>query len=126
MSEFSDEVKGVFGNRWGKIIVGFLGVVFIYIAFSAVFHMFPFSLASKVVNTNSIIQNYEWYYSQYNTIQAMEANIASLKADASERSGMMMVMNNAIAEYNSRTRMMTRNMWKPQDLPYQIDLGGSK
>lgn len=71
--------------------------------------------------------SYEWYYDQYNAIEAQRANIEAAPKDAPERSGMVMVLNNAIGEYNSRSKQFTHNQWKAQDLPQHIDLyGGTK
>jgi hypothetical protein len=80
----------------------------------------------KVVNPNAIVQNYEWFYDQYNVIQAQKANLDAIPKDSIERSGTAMVLNNEIAEYNSKSRQITRNLWKASNLPYQIDIGENK
>jgi hypothetical protein len=108
-----------------------VAVVGIYLLLSSLFSVWPFSVAGgvvkSVVNERSIIQNYQWFYDQYNAIQAQQANYESVPEDAYERNGMRMVLNNAISEYNSRSKQITRNLWKANDLPYQIELvGGSK
>ena len=127
MSEFSDEVDAVVGVKWRKVggVVAIL--VAIYVITGLIFGMWPFSSAARVVtkvtSAESIIYNYQWYYDQYNVIQAQKANIAAMPKDAMELSGMKMVLNNAIAEYNSKSKQITRNLWKANDLPYQITLG---
>lgn len=75
----------------------------------------------KVVNADSIINNYEWYYNQYDALKAQEANIRATSKEDSVRAGMIMVYNNNVAEYNAKSRQITRNLWKADDLPYQID-----
>ena len=74
------------------------------------------------------ITNYEWFYDQYNTIQSMQSNIKTLESkNLSERQemelqGMKLVLNNNISEYNSKSRQITRELFKAKDLPYQINL----
>jgi hypothetical protein len=102
-----------------------------YMALSSILSIWPFSVirgvTKAVVNEQSIIQNYQWFYDQYNSIQAQKINYESVPKDAYERSGMLMVLNNSISEYNSRSKQITRNMWKSNDLPYQIEfVGGTK
>lgn len=130
MSLFQEELDESFGRGWRKVIMAILALVAAYTIFALVFSFWPFSVAAgvakKVVNPNAIVQNYEWFYDQYNAIQAQEANIAALPDDAPEKPGMKMVLNNAIGEYNSRSRQITRNLWKAGDLPYQIAIGESK
>jgi hypothetical protein len=79
--------------------------------------------------TKYVVQNYEWYYDQYNVIQSMEININTLKNKKTlterqeiELQGMINVLNNNIAEYNSKSRQITRDLFKAKDLPYQINL----
>jgi len=130
MSYFQDELDEAVGKKWRKAIVIIAVIITAYILCSLVFSFWPFSVAKgvteKVVNANAIIQNYEWFYDQYNAIQAQKANIAILPDDAIEKQGMTMVLNNTIAEYNSKSRQITRNLWKAQDLPYQISIGGDE
>jgi len=127
MPQFYEELDEAVGKNWRKAIVVVFVLIAVYIILALVFSFWPFSvvkgITEKVVNSNSIIQNYEWFYDQYNAIQAQRANISSMKSDATEKPGMTMVLNNAIAEYNSRSRQITRNLWKASDLPYQIKLG---
>lgn len=127
---FYDELDEAVGKKWRKVIVAIAILIAAYIIAALVFSFWPFSviggITKKVTDPNSIIQNYEWYYDQYNAIQAQKANIAVMSKDAPELAGMMMVLNNAIAEYNSRSRQITRNLWKASDLPYQIEIGEEK
>ena len=109
-----------------KIFVGgVVGFLVVYILVALVFSLWPFSvvsgLATSVVNERSIISNYQWFYYQYNSIKAQAANYSSMPERSIERNGMRMVLNNSIAEYNSRSKQITRNLWKANDLPYQIE-----
>lgn len=130
MAEFQNGVEDLFGKRWAKVGGVVAVLVAIWLIAGLIFGMWPFSVAAgvatKVVNSESIISNYQWYYDQYNAIQSQKANIDAMPVDAPERTGMIMVMNNAIGEYNSRSKQITRNLWKATDLPYQIELGGVK
>ena len=68
------------------------------------------------------IANYEWFYDQYEQIEATRRNAEIAKGTAEER-GILMVLSSMIGEYNSRARMEhTRAQWMPSDLPYQIEL----
>lgn len=131
MSEFKDDIVSTFGITTFKVIKVIAVFIVIYIISALIFGIFPFSVASglvkKTVNADAIIQNYQWFYDQYNTIQSQKINYESINKDAFERNGMRMVLNNSIAEYNSRSKQINRNLWKAKDLPYQIELiGGSK
>lgn len=130
MSEFTDAVDEAVGPGWRRFGTFVAVMLAIYLVAGLIFGLWPFSSAaravSKVTSAESIIQNYEWFYDQYNAIQAQQANIKTMPAGASELPGMNMVLNNSIAEYNSKSRQITRNMWKAKDLPYQIEIGGAK
>lgn len=131
MGYVRDEIEEAVGPKWAKRagIVG--GILAIYLAVSAIFSIWPFLSAAGVVrkatSAESIIGNYQWFYDQYNAIQAQTANLGALPDGAPERAGMTMVLNSAIAEYNSRSKQITRNLWKASDLPYSLPLvGGSR
>lgn len=131
MGYVRDEIEEAVGPKWAKRagIVG--GILAVYLAVSAIFSIWPFSSAAgvigKVTSSDSIIGNYQWFYDQYNAIQAQSANVEAMPDTAPEKQGMRMVLNNAIAEYNSRSKQITRNLWKASDLPYSIPLvGGSR
>lgn len=130
MGEYQEELDKVVGKGWRKAISVVAVLIAIYLISGLIFGLWPFSSAGRVVqkvtSAESIIGNYQWFYDQYNAIKAQEANVEAVAKDAPERAGMAMVLNNAIAEYNSRSKQITRNLWKASDLPYQIILGGSK
>ena len=65
------------------------------------------------------IQNYEWFYEQYEAIKST-ANKARL-SEGSEKNSIRMILADQIAEYNARSKQtMTRALWKSESLPYQI------
>ena len=124
MGLFQDEVNETFGHTWGKAILGFIVAVAVYLAVSFFWGIWPFSVARdvahSVVNATSIINNYEFFYDKYASIQAQEANIRGTNKDDSIRPGMILIYNNNVSEYNAKSREITRNLWKADDLPYQI------
>ncbi len=130
MGYVQDGIKEAVGEKWYKAIKVFIILIGLYLVCSLVFSFWPFSSAAKVVqkvtSAESIISNYQWFYDQYNSIKAQKANIDSIEKTSPERAGMIMVFNNAVAEYNSRSKQITRNLWKASDLPYQIELGVEK
>ena len=126
MGYIQNELEDAVGTRWAKRLGVLAVVVIIYLTVSSVFS-WPFSvakgLAKKVVNENAIVYNYEWYYDQYNQIQATKANLMMLPPGTEDYVGTAMVLNQMIGDYNSKASQITRNMWMPkQDVPYQIPL----
>lgn len=127
MGYIQDEVKAAFGAKLAKRIGVIAGGLALWLAFSFVFHTWPFSvaknLAQKVVNADSIVYNYEWYYDQWNQIKATRASLFVLDKSSADYKGTVMVLNQMIGEYNSKAAQITRNLWMPkQDVPYQIPL----
>ena len=73
-----------------------------------------------IQDAKSRIQNYEWFYEQYEAIKST-ANKARL-SEGSEKNSIRMILADQIAEYNARSKQtMTRALWKSESLPYQID-----
>jgi len=124
MSYVRDELENAIGKKWTKRFIGAGIVLLVYLSISFFAGIWPFSsaigVAKKVTEPERIIQNYEWFYNQYYAIQAQERNLKAVSETSLEYSGMLMVLNNMIGEYNSRSRQITRNLWKADDLPYQI------
>ena len=126
MSYVQDEIDDAIGKRWRIVIVVIAVLCAIYMLSSLVFGLWPLSvardLAHKVVNATAIVSNYEWYYDQYEALKAQLTNINSLPKDDPNRLGMLMVLNGGIAEYNAKSREITRSMWKGQDLPQTVTI----
>lgn len=73
-----------------------------------------------VQDAKSRIQNYEWFYEQYEAIKST-ATKAKL-SEGNEKASIRMILASQIAEYNARSKQtMTRALWKSDSLPYQID-----
>lgn len=77
-------------------------------------------LVVDTVNSDDIIYNYQWFKDQYNSIQAQKMNLTAVEKGSQEYSGMKMILNRNIAEYNSRASQLTRNLWKDGELPRTI------
>jgi hypothetical protein len=118
------EMEDAVGKKWTKRLLFAGTLLAVYVAAAFVFSIWPFSSAvgvvKKVTSPTAIIQNYEWFYDQYHAIQAQRQNIKALPEGSTDRIGTQMVLNNMIAEYNAKSREITRNLWKADDLPYQI------
>jgi hypothetical protein len=89
---------------------------------------------AQIHSTENKIQNYENFYTMDAQIKATAGNVkiakekytlagAETKAQAEiEYFGIKQILNNQIAEYNAKSKMVTRNGWKAADLPYQYTL----
>ena len=68
------------------------------------------------------VSTYEWFYDQYEQIQATQLK-AQIARGTGEEAGIQMVLASMIAEYNAMARKEhTRAQWMPTDLPYQIEM----
>ena len=73
-----------------------------------------------IQNAKSRIQNYEWFYEQYEAIKSTASKVRL--SEGSEKNSIRMVLADMISEYNARSRQtMTRANWKSESLPYQIE-----
>ena len=124
MGYVKDELEEAVGGKWTKRLILAVTVIFIYLAVSFFAGIWPFSSAAGVARAVTeparIIQNYEWFYDQYHAIEAQRLNVKMLPDGSADRVGTQMVLNNMIAEYNAKSREISRNIWKADDLPYQI------
>jgi hypothetical protein len=118
------EMEEAVGKKWAGRLTGIGTILVIYFIIAFIANIWPFSSAvdvmKKVTSPTAIIQNYEWFYDQYHAIQAQRKNIEALPEGSTDRIGTQMVLNNMIAEYNAKSREISRNLWKADDLPYQI------
>lgn len=72
-------------------------------------------------DANKRLANYEWFYNQYGAIKSTRTKV--LLAEEPDKTAIKMVLTDMVEDYNSKSRMNhTKAMWKPQDLPYQIDI----
>ena len=75
----------------------------------------------RTQDVDNRLYNYQWFYDQYNACVATANNVKIL--DGEERKGTLMVLNNMISEYNSKSsQSINAALWKAKDLPYQLSL----
>jgi hypothetical protein len=120
VKDIEDWEKKDFWKAGGTIAL----VIVLIAAFGFVLNLVctPASVVSKVVNANAIISNYEWFYAMNAEIQATKSKyIIAKRGGREEADGINMVLQSMISEYNAKSRMITRNLWKATDLPYQIE-----
>jgi hypothetical protein len=124
MAYIKDELEEAVGKKWTRRFIRFGIILFVYCVVSFFTGIWPFSsavgVAKRVTSPSAIIQNYEWFYDQYHAIEAQRRNVAAMPEGSTDRVGTQMVLNNMIAEYNARSREITRNLWKADDIPHQI------
>lgn len=100
---------------------------------------------TKTLDVDNVISNYEWFEQQYEDYQAIQNKLVQAKADiesfektAGERinwtfedkneysrlttiaSGIQYQMEDIKAQYNAKSKMGNRNIFKSKNLPYQI------
>lgn len=103
-------------------------------------------IIEKTLDSDNIINNYEWFKQQYADVQAIdkkivaaETAVASFKAEAGDRStwtfedkqessrlgsvllGLQNQRASMVAEYNARSQMANRNLFKTNDLPETLN-----
>lgn len=73
-----------------------------------------------IQDANKRIAGYEWFYAQYNEIEATRIK-ADLAKGTQEEVGIRQVLASMIAEYNAKAdSVMTVGQWKASDLPNHI------
>lgn len=102
-------------------------------------------IVERTVNPDNVIANYEWFKRQYQDIKAIDVNLAnaegaqaSFEKSAGDRStwkfddrqewarlnsvalGLRNQRAEMVAEYNARTQMANRNLFRTSDLPAEI------
>lgn len=74
-----------------------------------------------IQDANKRVSGYEWFYSQYNEIEATRVK-ADLAKGTVEETGIRQVLASMIAEYNAKAdSVLTVGQWKASDLPNHID-----
>lgn len=74
-----------------------------------------------IQDANKRIAGYEWFYAQYNEIEATRIK-ADLAKGTREEVGIRQVLASMIAEYNAKAdSVMTVGQWRASDLPGHID-----
>jgi hypothetical protein len=111
--------------------IPFLILIALILLIGAYFLFKPVILADKVTNTDNIITSYEEFYSLYESCKEVCFNLNVLEQTTEEVQGfskaerilaLQMRLSNLVKEYNAKSKMKTKNLWKADDLPYQIDV----
>ena len=83
---------------------------------------------------NDAVVNYEEFQEIYNTCQKVDHDLAALKgvpeddkmfammSKAAMVNGKRQQMNRWVEEYNSKSKMWNRSLWKSAKLPYQLSV----
>lgn len=105
----------------------------------------PAQVVTRVTDPDRIIQNYEWFEETYNDALALDRQIGNAQSQVSgfiesagERSdwsredktehsrlnsivlGLRNQREGVVAEYNAKSNLLTRNLFKGSELPYQL------
>lgn len=112
-----------------KLILGIIGILVIITAMW--FGGKALGVIDKVTEPDHIINSYEEYEEIYAACQKLCDDIRNYNTmDVDETSGfskqerILNIENNFnrwIREYNAKSRMVTRNLWKSESLPYKLD-----
>ena len=109
---------------FGIVVLCILAFVALWFFGHAMFH------ADKIAN--EAIINYEEFQEIYNTCQKIDHDMAAIKA-VDEKDQMFAMtskaamltakrqqMNRWVEEYNAKSKMWNRSLWKSSKLPYQL------
>lgn len=124
-----DEENPVDYVKWGVaiiLIVLILGVVGV----GAKILFFPSAVAGKLIDADKAIGDYEWFEAQYAEIKATESKIKGFYAthdletlssvDKTNIDGMTQYLESVVGQYNGKSTMKTRTLWKSPTLPYKL------
>lgn len=105
----------------------------------------PLEVANDVTNSKKIVFDYEWFTETYHDAKILEQQIAvaqdninnfqpsgnSFRDNSEERrlytvlAGLQFQLIDVIEQYNAYSKMSTRNVFKDNRLPYQLELEGN-
>ena len=127
MSNFSEQVTE-FTSWW----IWILGLIFLTVILGGIFKFVttPAQLVGKVTDANHIIYTYEEFQNSHNAILSVCQKIDNTKKLTKESAGFsneerVLALENKlstlVADYNAKSKMITRQMWKSKDLPHTIN-----
>lgn len=144
ITDATNEAAWTFSKIFFKVFLP--GLLFVVIAgvvlnFAGVFSA-PGKILSNTFQPENVIHNYEWFYNKYHSVKAYEGQIveaeaalASFTEAAGERSnwtfedktewsrlnsvvlGLKNQRRSAIEDYNAKSQMVNREIFKGGDLP---------
>jgi hypothetical protein len=105
-----------------------------------------YKIADKTLDADNVLQNYEWFKQQYEDYIAIdkkilnaEQSVQEFTVSAGDRSkwtfedkteysrlstiatGLKQQREDIIAEYNAKSKMQNRSLFKTKDLPFQLN-----
>lgn len=98
----------------------------------------PGRVIQETLKTNNIIENYEMFYDLKTGYERRVADIGAhtgLVSDATgaeqnrlkiELAGLQQTCRDLVARYNSASQKMNQNLFKANDLPYELDINTCK
>lgn len=121
MDEFKNEIQA--GK---KIIWWFIGLIFLI-------SIGGFVLSRACQIADNAVLHYEEFQEIYNTAEKLNQDLCVLNATpaddtmfeqfskAQRLTGVRQTLNRWIAEYNAKSSMWNRNLWKSDALPYRLE-----
>jgi hypothetical protein len=116
----------------GLVVAGVVALAVFTVFVSVIFA--PVGVVQKTVDPDHIISNYEEFQNIYNTCQKLNADIGTIRDvpdtdkmfEAFSKSSMVAAkkqqMTRWVEEYNAKSKMLNRNLWKSRTLPYQLSV----
>jgi hypothetical protein len=123
----------------GKIVLGVIGtivgiVLLTYLGTAIGLITLPARVVNEAVTPEKVIFNYEYFHQTYQDIKATSVkiktayeamNMPNLTEDqktvyTTNYIGVQNYIQSLTAEYNARSKMLTRRLFKDKQLPYQI------
>ena len=123
---FNDEVSEE--TRWGKKLI----IWFVLLAFVIGGAAWFFNKADKTIDTAFI--RYEEFQELYNTCSKLNTDLCNMRelpdndkmfeqfSKAQRINTLKTQLNRWVEDYNAKSKMWNRSMWKSEKLPYQLDL----
>lgn len=94
----------------------------------------PAALVEKATDPDHIISNYEEFQAVYNTCQKLNSDLGTIRAipdndpsftqfsKQAQIAAKKQQMTRWVEEYNAKSKMINRNLWKSSALPYQLNV----
>lgn len=91
-------------------------------------------VTERVTDPDNIIVNYEQYQDIYNTCKKLNTDLCNMRSTpetdkmfeqfskAQRILALKTQLNKWVEDYNAKSKMITRNLWKSSELPYQLDV----
>jgi hypothetical protein len=123
MSDYLKEEKKFFRNS----VLWFIGVIFAISTISYIIHK-----SREVTKIDSAVLHYEEYQEIYNTCVKLNTDLCNIKQipendemfkQFSKQQRVLAIktqLNRWVEDYNAKSKMWGRSLWKSKNLPYQL------